>query len=234
MHKSLYLTLVAALVSTGCLGTLSNSERDELTRLRQKDYDARVQRAREDGYRPPGAPQMPATSPKPPDVSGSLASGNASGGIGQVGGTAATSEVVLGEKPAYLCVTGSEPRQVRLGRKLQLVNNYCNGRRDGGLNCADSNYDGHADNDSLLVFEINGKPVATDTGGVLKPTQMCYVDVGRNRRIELKVMRFTNIGTHRVPKIDPMSVDSSYTVWIDLDGNNTLHDITENKAWSSR
>ncbi len=233
MHKSLYFVLVAALVSTGCLGTLSNSERAELDKLRQKDYDARVQRAREDGYRPPGAPQMPATSPKPPDVSGSSASSGPSGGVGQVG-TVTTSEVVLGEKTAYLCETGSQPRQIRAGRKLQLVNNYCNGRRDGGLNCADSDYDGFADNDSFLVFEINGKPVATDTGGVLKPKQMCYVDVGRNRRIELTVMRFTNIGTHRAPKIDPMSVDSSYTVWIDLDGNNTLHDITENKGWSSR
>jgi hypothetical protein len=236
MNKFIPAILVIMMSVTGCAVALSNAERAELEKLRSADQAARVERAKKDGYRPPGAPELPATSAKSPDVSGS---NNASGVIGQPGmfgqsGTVATSEVVLGQRSAYVCVTGSQSRQVRKGRLIKLVNNYCDGERDGGLNCADNDYDGFPDNESFLAFEIDGKPVATDTQGVLRPNQTCYVDVGRARQVKLTVMRFANIGTHRAPRIDPNTVDASYAQNLGVEGNMTLHDVTEIRHWSAR
>ncbi|MFA5854334.1 MAG: hypothetical protein WC866_04610 [Patescibacteria group bacterium] len=236
MSKFIPAIVAIMLFTTGCAIALSNAERAELEKLRSADQAARVERAKKDGYRPPGAPEMPATSAKSPDVSGSS---NAFGPVGQPGmfgqnGNAATSEVVLGQRSAYVCVTGSQSRQVRKGRLLKLVNNYCDGDRDGGLNCADNDYDGFPDNESFLAFEIDGKPVATDTQGVLMPNQTCYVDVGRARQVKLTVMRFANIGTHRAPRIDPNTVDASYVQPLGVEGNVTLYDVTEIRHWSAR
>lgn len=232
------IIVLAALIATGCASALNNAERDELGKLRSADRAERIARAQKGGWEPPGAPEMPATSPKPPSVAKSESGtvgmgGQAAGGFGQPG-VATVSEVVIGERSSYLCVTGLDPRQVRKGRLLKLVNNYCDGRRDGGLNCADNDFDGHADNESYLAFEIDGKPVATDTQGVLRPNQTCYVDVGRARQVNLTVMRFANIGTHRVPRIDPNTVDASYTQRLGIEGNVTLHDVTEIRHWSAR
>ncbi len=231
MNKLFFTALL--LVVTGCGSALSRAERAELAKLRSADRAARLARAEKDGYQPPGSPQLPATAPQPPVVAGGGGdSAEFSGGQPSRGAT--TSEVVRGERSAYLCVIGNDPRQVRKGRLLKLVNNYCDGRRDGGLNCADNDYDGYADFDSFVAFEIDGKPVATDTQGVLKPLSTCYVDVGRARRVRLTVMRHANIGTHRVPRVDPNTVDATYHSVLSVDGNVTLHDVTENRPWSSR
>ncbi len=223
MHKLLYMIIAAALASTGCLGTLSSSERAELARLRQKDYDARVQRAREDGYRPPGAPQMPATSPKPPDVSGSFASGNASGAQS---GYATGVAVVRGEYAVYVGTVGSEPRQVTIGRKLKLVNHVCDGgSRNSGLGCADADNDGYADFNTVLAFELEGKPVVCGSQGLLMPNQTCFVEVGRNRRLTLTVKRHRVYNTRSRIMIDPQPDDSFTTENHTADNNDTNYDV---------
>lgn len=227
-----FIIVVIMMFIVGCASALSNAERDELNKLRSADRAARIERADRDKWQPPGSPQLPATSPKPPSVAGSNSAPGGIGGqqmIGGIGqpGVATVSEVVIGERNAYLCLTGNDPRQVRKGRLLKLVNNFCDGRRDGGLNCADNDYDGYADNESYLAFEIDGKPVATDTQGVLKPLSTCYVDVGRVRQVNLTVIRYANIGTHRVPRIDPNVADGSYSTRIRVETNVTEHWVNE-------
>ena len=223
---------------TGCAAALSNAERTELEKLRsdRADLDARRARAKEDGYRPPGAPQMPATSPAPPVVSAGSSIGGTNRAIGN-GGSAVVAETIRGEQAGYLCVAGSEPRQARKGRKIMIVNNYCDGDRDGGLNCADNDFDGFVDNDSYMSFEIDGKPVVVVGGGsqgLLKPKQRCYINVDRARRVQLTVMRHANMGTHRQAIIDPASPDAAFSMSFSLEGNMTNVDLTEDDPWSAR
>lgn len=218
---------------TGCAAALSNAERAELEKLRSADQAARVARAKQDGYRPPGAPQVPATSPVPPDVSSGI---GANGGYAQ-GGSAVVAETIRGEQPGYLCVAGSESRQARKGHKIMIVNNYCDGDRDGGSNCVDNDFDGRGDNDSYMSFEIDGKPVVVVGGGsqgLLKPNQRCYINVDRTRRVHLTVMRHANMGTHRQAIIDPTSPDATYSMTFRLEGNVTNVDLTEDDPWSAR
>lgn len=226
--------IIAIMMSvTGCAAALSNAERAELEKLRSADQAARVERAKQDGYRPPGAPQVPATSPVPPDVS----SGAGMGGAYAQGGSAVVAETVRGEQAGYLCVAGSEPRQARKGRKIMIVNHYCDGDRDGGLNCADNDFDGFSDNDSYMSFELDGKPVIVVGGGaqgLLKPNQRCYINVDRTRRVHLTVMRHANMGTRRQAMIDPMSPDATFSMSFSLEGNVTNVDLTENAPWSAR
>lgn len=238
MRTFLPTILVIMMSVTGCAAALSNAERNEYEKLRSADQAARVQRAKEDGYRPPGAPQMPATQAAPPDVSAtSGAPGNvASGNVAQ-GGSAVVAETIRGERAGYVCVAGSEPRQVRKGRKIMIVNNYCDGDRDGGLNCADNDFDGFVDNDSYMSFELDGKPVVVVGGGsqgLLKPKQRCYINVDRTRRVQLSVMRHANMGTHRQAIIDPTSPDATYSMTFRLEGNVTNVDLTEDDPWSAR
>lgn len=229
--------ILAILMSvTGCAVALSNADRAELEKLRSADQAARVARAEKDGYRPPGAPEMPATSPTPPDVSSGSGIGGTNGAIGY-GGSAVVAETIRGEQPGYLCVAGSESRQARKGHKIMIVNNYCDGDRDGGLNCADNDFDGHRDNDSYMSFEIDGKPVVVVGGGsqgLLKPNQRCYINVDRTRRVQLTVMRHANMGTHRQAIIDPTSPDATYSMSFRLEGNVTNVDLTEDDPWSAR
>ncbi|WKZ28794.1 MAG: hypothetical protein QY323_04650 [Patescibacteria group bacterium] len=231
--RSFIPTILAIMMSvTGCAAALSNAERAELEKLRSADQAARVERAKKDGYRPPGAPQMPATSPTPPAVS----PGIGMNGTLNHGGSAAVVETVRGEQPGYLCVAGSEPRQARKGHKIMIVNNYCDGDRDGGLNCADNDFDGFVDNDSYMSFEIDGKPVVVTGGGsqgLLKPKQRCYINVDRTRRVHLTVMRHANMGTRRQAIIDPASPDATFSTLLRLEGNVTNVDLTENDPWSA-
>ena len=145
---------------------------------------------------------------------------------------AVVSEVIRGEKPAYVCVTGTDPRHVMKGRKVRLFNFVCNGGYDSGLNCKDDDGDGFADYDSALSFEIEDKTVVSGSQGVLMPKQTCYVDVGRSRRIKLTVKRHAVLNTRSHPVVDLVTVDNSYTVWIDIEGNVTRHTVSENGPWS--
>ena len=216
--KIIPLTLLVLLtLSTGCLpppqaSTTPNAEiaqlREENLRLRRAASERRV---------------SPRTrTPAPPVVTAPVLKER----------HAVVSEVVRGEKPAYICVTGTDPRQVMKGRKVRLFNYVCNGGYDSGLNCKDDDGDGFADYDSALSFEIEDKPVVNRSQGVLMPRQACYVDVGRSRRIKLTVKRHAVLNTRSHPVVDLVTVDNSYTVWIDIEGNVTRHTVSENGPWS--
>ncbi len=233
MKTKTYALIALIACSVGCMSakrqdTTPNAEIQEL-----RAEIARLKQAQVDGYQPPGPGGLPTTSPTPPAITGPTAIGSGDGsGYGYGGGMVTASEVVRGQRAVYACFVGTEPRQVKKGRKIMIVNNYCDGGRDMGLNCRDDDHDGQRDNDSALTFEIDGKPVGTDTGGVLMPGDTCYVDIGQSRYVRLTVMRHANLNTTAKPQYDLVNVDASYTEMVGIGGNVQLHDVTENKNWS--
>ncbi|MEK7545850.1 MAG: hypothetical protein AAB554_02115 [Patescibacteria group bacterium] len=191
MKNVLIATIIV--LSVGCV---SNARYAAMERrnaeLERKDLEWRRANAKRDGYRPPGAPQLPTADPTLPAVNDGMMGG----------GQASTGAMWARQKHGvYMGTVGEQPRQVTQGRKIKVTNQVCD---DGarGFVCDDVDLNGEPDFNTWLSFEIDDQPAVCDSGvfhpqmqvSMLLPLQTCFVEIGAARMVKLKIRFFRNNG----------------------------------------
>lgn len=194
--KNVLIVLFAVLV-TGCV---SNARIETLEKrlADSEEQNRRLRKANADGYRPPGAPQLPSERPVPPAVGSPMAGGMMGGQQGAHGAAWAYQR-----HGVYMGTVGDQSRQVTQGRKIRLDNQVCDGSsRDVWSTCKDADENGSPDLNTWLAFEIDGQPVICDSGfihpeaqvSLLPPGQTCHVEVGRSSSVKLTIKAYRNSG----------------------------------------
>lgn len=231
--------IIALLVGLSMAACYSNA--NEISRLR--DENRRLRAAQSDGWRPSGHPAIPTQAPAAPGLVGQGVVGNVPGVVGGVvtnAGQVATAAAVVRQQPsAYICALGAQPRQVTMGRKVELRNVFCDpGSRDMG-NCLDVDMNGAEDYNSFESFQINGRPVIIDgpylhpqsRESLLPPGQSCFIDMGRTLVFNLGIKVYRNTGTPTSIMLDP-APDMSTTKVVDIRTlTRGLYEVGEGRFW---